>query len=284
MPPTPHHPTPPHTTPHHPTPHTHTPPHTTHPTPTPHHPTKRSPSSGAGNRRSSANSEDPNSRPSASLIRPRKMGAAPLRAPNRACAARPPAPWQHGMAPNQQPTRFMAPTEKATAVHVRAAQIIVDNCWPCEVGAGCAAVCKCATHARMHCTPGRALPRRHRKGSPPSGEVRFSGNSSRASWVTEMTELKDVSASCGSPARRRPAARGQKGGTCSREVGVAAPHGRTSPWQPRRCALLCRARRRRCRCSGAAPTFPSTPAPRDATCAGPPRRPPASLTNAPVLC
>ena len=26
------------------------------------------------------------------------------------CAARPPAPWQHGMAPNQAPTMFMSPT------------------------------------------------------------------------------------------------------------------------------------------------------------------------------
>ncbi len=29
--------------------------------------------------------------------------------------ARPPAPWQQGMAPNQAPTRFMAPTLQATA-------------------------------------------------------------------------------------------------------------------------------------------------------------------------
>ena len=28
--------------------------------------------------------------------------------------ARPPAPWQQGMAPNQAPTRFMAPTLEAT--------------------------------------------------------------------------------------------------------------------------------------------------------------------------
>eukprot|EP00955_Chlamydomonas_euryale_P117392 366470-Chlamydomonas_euryale.AAC.14 len=32
----------------------------------------------------------------------------------RTCAASPPAPWQHGTAPNQQPTRFIAPTDAAT--------------------------------------------------------------------------------------------------------------------------------------------------------------------------
>ncbi len=41
---------------------------------------------------------------------------APLRAPNRYCAARPPEPWQTGIAPNQQPTRFIAATLKPIAV------------------------------------------------------------------------------------------------------------------------------------------------------------------------
>jgi hypothetical protein len=36
----------------------------------------------------------------------------PLRAPKRYCAASPPEPWQAGMAPNQQPSRFIPATER----------------------------------------------------------------------------------------------------------------------------------------------------------------------------
>jgi hypothetical protein len=43
------------------------------------------------------------------------MTAAPELAPNSCCAASPPEPWHTGMAPNQQPTRFMQPTEMDTA-------------------------------------------------------------------------------------------------------------------------------------------------------------------------
>uniref|UniRef100_A0A804NG69 Uncharacterized protein n=1 Tax=Zea mays TaxID=4577 RepID=A0A804NG69_MAIZE len=54
--------------------------------------------------------EFPNTSPSASLPMARNTTDAPLRPPNRYCPANPPAPWQHGMAPNQQPTKFMRPT------------------------------------------------------------------------------------------------------------------------------------------------------------------------------
>mmetsp|Transcript_88837 Transcript_88837/g.281160 ORF Transcript_88837/g.281160 Transcript_88837/m.281160 type:complete len:238 (+) Transcript_88837:605-1318(+) len=42
----------------------------------------------------------------------------PLRAPKRYCPARPPAPWQEGMPPNQHPRRFIRPTEEATLTRV----------------------------------------------------------------------------------------------------------------------------------------------------------------------
>lgn len=71
--------------------------------------------SGWGKAWSSWKREEPSSSPSETLANPRMMGAAPLRAPKRVCAASPPAPWQQGMAPNQPPTRFMAPSELATA-------------------------------------------------------------------------------------------------------------------------------------------------------------------------
>uniref|UniRef100_A0A0D9YCE2 Uncharacterized protein n=1 Tax=Oryza glumipatula TaxID=40148 RepID=A0A0D9YCE2_9ORYZ len=54
--------------------------------------------------------ELPNTSPSASLPMARNTTDAPLRPPNRYCPASPPAPWQHGMAPNQHPTKFMSPT------------------------------------------------------------------------------------------------------------------------------------------------------------------------------
>ena len=46
---------------------------------------------------------------------PKKIGAVPHLAPNLTWAARPPAPWQEGMAPNQQPTKFMSPTDVETS-------------------------------------------------------------------------------------------------------------------------------------------------------------------------
>jgi hypothetical protein len=41
---------------------------------------------------------------------------APLRAPKRYCPARPPEPWQTGIAPNQQPIRFERATERPREV------------------------------------------------------------------------------------------------------------------------------------------------------------------------
>ena len=53
---------------------------------------------------------------SSSFVKPRKSIDAPRRAPNRCCAASPPAPWQHGIAPKRQPTQFISPTDVATDV------------------------------------------------------------------------------------------------------------------------------------------------------------------------
>lgn len=59
-------------------------------------------------------------RPRMNLREPSKMTLEPLRAPKRYCAARPPEPWQAGMAPNQQPTRLIAATETPSSVTVGA--------------------------------------------------------------------------------------------------------------------------------------------------------------------
>lgn len=47
---------------------------------------------------------------------PRKIMLAPLRAPKRYCPARPPEPWQTGIAPNQQPIRLEKATERPREV------------------------------------------------------------------------------------------------------------------------------------------------------------------------
>ena len=54
--------------------------------------------------------------PARTLRAPRSATLAPLRAPNRYCAARPPAPWHTGIAPNQHPARFIAATLSPSAV------------------------------------------------------------------------------------------------------------------------------------------------------------------------
>lgn len=47
------------------------------------------------------------------LSSPSRTGAVPHLAPKRTCAARPPAPWQLGNAPNQHPIKFISPTDAA---------------------------------------------------------------------------------------------------------------------------------------------------------------------------
>lgn len=54
--------------------------------------------------------EFPNTNPIASFPSPKNTTAIPLLAPNLYCPASPPAPWQTGIAPNQQPTKFITPT------------------------------------------------------------------------------------------------------------------------------------------------------------------------------
>mmetsp|Transcript_105 Transcript_105/g.363 ORF Transcript_105/g.363 Transcript_105/m.363 type:complete len:430 (-) Transcript_105:180-1469(-) len=73
------------------------------------------PSTVLGKAPSSGPRLEPNSSPSKIFIPPKKSMAMPERAPKRCWPARPPAPWQHGMTPNQQPTRFIAPTDVATS-------------------------------------------------------------------------------------------------------------------------------------------------------------------------
>uniref|UniRef100_A0A5K1E2B0 Uncharacterized protein n=1 Tax=Nymphaea colorata TaxID=210225 RepID=A0A5K1E2B0_9MAGN len=76
----------------------------------------RTPKTPVGNSPMISLNEFPRTRPSTSFTKPRASTANPLRAPNLYCPASPPAPWQTGIAPNQQPMRFMAPTLTDTVV------------------------------------------------------------------------------------------------------------------------------------------------------------------------
>jgi len=60
--------------------------------------------------------EFPNTKASTSFAIPRKTTEAPLLPPNLYCPAKPPAPWQQGMAPNQHPTKFISPTLTETCI------------------------------------------------------------------------------------------------------------------------------------------------------------------------
>ena len=77
---------------------------------------RSTPKSPMGNCPKILTNELPNIRPSNSFPVPRNSTEAPLLPPHRYCPASPPAPWQTGMAPNQHPTRFIAPTLAETAV------------------------------------------------------------------------------------------------------------------------------------------------------------------------
>uniref|UniRef100_A0A6N2KZM1 Uncharacterized protein n=1 Tax=Salix viminalis TaxID=40686 RepID=A0A6N2KZM1_SALVM len=55
--------------------------------------------------------ELPKTKPRTNLAAPSRATQPPLLPPNLYCPASPPAPWQHGMAPNQHPTMFIIPTE-----------------------------------------------------------------------------------------------------------------------------------------------------------------------------
>ena len=79
---------------------------------------RRTPRRPIGNSERTTTNELPTRRPRIILVVPRRTTAAPLLAPNRVCPAKPPAPWHTGMAPNQQPTRFIRPTLVDTAVGV----------------------------------------------------------------------------------------------------------------------------------------------------------------------
>lgn len=54
--------------------------------------------------------EFPKTSPRNSFPNPRNTTERPVRAPKRYWPARPPAPWQTGIAPNQHPTKFINPT------------------------------------------------------------------------------------------------------------------------------------------------------------------------------
>ena len=58
--------------------------------------------------------ELPKTSPRNILHTPRNTIDPPPRAPKAYCAAKPPAPWHDGIAPTQQPTRFITPTLVAT--------------------------------------------------------------------------------------------------------------------------------------------------------------------------
>ena len=77
---------------------------------------RRTPRTDAGKWLRSDETSWPRKIESSSFVKPRKSIDAPRRAPNRCCAASPPAPWQHGIAPKRQPTQFISPTDVATDV------------------------------------------------------------------------------------------------------------------------------------------------------------------------
>src|SRR4051812_8202892 len=61
-----------------------------------------------------AMSDEPSRTANSTFTAPRNRIEPFVRAPNRNWPANPPAPWHIGIAPNQQPTRFIMPTETAT--------------------------------------------------------------------------------------------------------------------------------------------------------------------------
>eukprot|EP01018_Ginkgo_biloba_P023525 Gb_26266 [translate_table: standard] len=69
-----------------------------------------------GNWVRSLSSEVSRSIPKKTFAMPKKATNAPLLAPKRYYPASPPAPWHTGIAPNQQPTKFITPTLADTDV------------------------------------------------------------------------------------------------------------------------------------------------------------------------
>ena len=74
------------------------------------------PSKAAGNRFRRSTKVSPKKKPMISFNRPRNITLDPERAPNRYCAARPPDPWQTGIAPNQQPAKWTTATMEFSVV------------------------------------------------------------------------------------------------------------------------------------------------------------------------
>ncbi|KAK8987836.1 hypothetical protein V6N11_065442 [Hibiscus sabdariffa] len=76
----------------------------------------RTPKSPMGNWCKIMTKDAPKAKPNTIFTVPRIATHPPLLPPNLYCPASPPAPWQHGMAPNQHPTKFIRPTVIETDV------------------------------------------------------------------------------------------------------------------------------------------------------------------------